>query len=112
MKLFSFILNLFQGTTLPTLGLIQIKTSEGLIYLFRTGRNRRLFTSGGLKELLENGNILKVIHASTGDCLGIYREGIHMWGLYDTALAHKVIQFQNHGISINEGYNALINLIN
>lgn len=88
--------------TLPTLGLVQIKTSGGEIYLFRTGLNRRLLTSGGLKELFENGNILKVFHASTCDCLGIYREGIALWGLYDTAVAHKVIQFQNHGASIND----------
>ena len=89
---------------LPTLGLVQVKTSEGQIYLFRTGLNRRLFTSGGLKELFENGNILKVFHASTCDCLGIIREGVHMWGLFDTALAHKVVQYQNLGISINDKF--------
>ena len=89
---------------LPTLGLIQIKTSEGQIYLFRTGRNRKLYTSGRLKEVFENSNIIKVFHASSVDCMGIYREGIRMWGLYDTALAHKVIRYQSDGISTNDKY--------
>jgi ribonuclease D len=92
----------FQGTNLPTLGLIQVKTSEDNIYLFRTGINQRLFTYGGLKGLFEDDNILKVFHASAGDCLAIYREGIALWGLYDTALAQKVIQYQNQGISISD----------
>jgi ribonuclease D len=81
------------------LGLIQLKTGAGQIYLFRVGRNKKLLFEGGLKTLLEDQNILKVMHASSGDCRSIYKEGIRMWGLYDTGHAHKVIQFQNHGVS-------------
>ena len=31
--------NSLQGVMLPTIGLVQIKTCEGKIYLFRTGTN-------------------------------------------------------------------------
>jgi hypothetical protein len=40
------------------------------------------------------------MHASAGDCGSIYKEGIRMWGLFDTALAQKIIQFQSEGQSI------------
>ena len=79
------------------LGLVQIKTQEGLIYIFRTGRNKKLLYEGGLKYLFEDQNLLKVMHASSSDCGSIYKEGVRMWGLFDTALAHKVIQYQNNG---------------
>ncbi len=38
------------------------------------------------------------MHASTGDCQAIYREGVKMWGLYDTALAHKVSGWDKGGL--------------
>jgi hypothetical protein len=70
----------------------------------RTGLNDRLFSSGGLKELFEDGGLVKVLHAATGDCLGFYRAGVQLWNLYDTALAHKVIQYQNLGIGVIERF--------
>jgi hypothetical protein len=39
------------------------------------------------------------MHSSSGDCGAIYKEGVKMWGLYDTALAYNIIQFQDSGIS-------------
>jgi hypothetical protein len=87
--------------------------------LFRTGINPDLIRKSYLKEVLENPDIVKIMHASTGDALAVYKEGqcvftqciqssgsytmsllysgVRMWNLYDTAIAHKVIQYQNNG---------------
>jgi len=89
-----------EGVQLPTLGLVQVKAQDNQIYLFRTGINAKLFIQGGLKELLENQNIVKVMHAAAGDCLGIYKENVNMWPLYDTSIAHKIINYQNGGFPL------------
>ena len=98
-----------EGVQLPTLGLIQVRTEDRNVYLFRTGRNRSLLTKGRLKELMESPDVLKVMHACSGDILAVYKEGIRLWNLYDTALAHKVIQYQDHGSALNQptiGFNS------
>ena len=41
----------------------------------------------------------KVMHASSVDCMSVYKDGVKMWGLYDTAIAHKVLEFQTRGRS-------------
>ena len=43
-----------QGVQLSVIGLIQVKTEDGRIYLFRVGRNRKLLFEGGLKQLFED----------------------------------------------------------
>ena len=52
---------LLQGVQLPVLGLIQVKTVQNDIFIFRTGRNQKLFVEGRLKNLFEDQNILKVL---------------------------------------------------
>ena len=80
--------------TTPT-GLVQVRIRDGPIYLFRPGYNPRLLHEGRLKDLLQSADVLKVMHASTTDCIGIGADGVKMWGLYDTALAENVVQHQN-----------------
>ena len=59
----------------PT-GLIQVRMRGGPIYLFRTGYNPRLLHEGRIKELLQSADVLKVMHASTSDCIGIGEAGV------------------------------------
>ena len=80
--------------TTPT-ALVQVRIRDGPIYLFRTGYNPRLLHEGRVKELLQSADVLKVMHASTSDCIGIGADGVRMWGIYDTALAENVILHQN-----------------
>jgi hypothetical protein len=99
-----------EGIQLPVLGLLQVKSADNKIYLFRTGINRKLFSDGGLKELLENPDLTKVMHASSIDCSAIYRENVKMRPLYDTCTAHRIIQYQKLGRSLGSrtvGYNEL-----
>ena len=86
----------------PT-GLIQVRMRGGPIYLFRTGYNPRLLHEGRIKELLQSADVLKVMHASTSDCIGIGEDGVRMWGLYDTAIAENVIQHQNGAEDVQFG---------
>ena len=81
--------------------LVQIKAADDQIYLFRTGINPKLVHEGKLKKLLENRNIVKVLHAGAGDCMEIYKDGVKMENVYDTALAHGVIEYQNNGKSLH-----------
>ena len=50
----------------------------------RTGVNPDLFWGGRLAEVLESPALLKIIHASTTDCLSLYKDGVKMWNLFDT----------------------------
>ena len=86
----------------PT-GLVQVRMRGGPIYLFRTGYNPRLLHEGRIKELLQSADVLKVMHASTSDCIGIGEDGVRMWGLYDTAIAENVIQHQNGAEDVQFG---------
>ena len=46
-------------------GLVQIADFQDNIYLFRTGINKNLFQNGGLKSLLQNPKVTKVMHSAT-----------------------------------------------
>ncbi len=37
------------------------------------------------------------MHASSVDCMSAYKDGVNIWGLYDTAVAHRVLQLQTSG---------------
>ena len=54
-----------QGKT-NSLGMIQVGTENGDIFLFRTGVNPRLINEGGLKKIMENHKVLKIMHDATG----------------------------------------------
>ena len=92
-----------------TVGLVQVKSSDGAIYLFRTGANPKILLEGKLKTLLEDSAILKVFHAGVGDAIVIYKCGVKMVNLYDTAIAHLVIEYQNRGRSIHTSRGKLLN---
>ena len=68
--------------------------------LFRTGINPDLVDKGGIKELLENPFVLKVMHGASTDVLAAYKIGVRLWNHFDLGLAHEIIQFQRHGHSL------------
>ena len=78
-------------------GLVQIADYSRNIFLFRTGINTKLFTVGGLKNLLESPGVTKVFHAALMDCSSLHKAGIYVDPLFDTNIAHAVIQFQDCG---------------
>ena len=94
--------------------LVQVCDHHRNISLFRTGRNPALYRAGRLAELLETPRLLKIMHGSSVDCLSVYRDGVKMWNVFDTALAFKVLQFQLTGASMHTsnqiGFNKLCEL--
>ena len=74
-----------EGVTSATTGLVQVIDTDRNISLFRTGINPDLFGAGGLAEMLESPSVLKIMHAATMDAQSVYRGGVRMWNIFDTA---------------------------
>ena len=74
-----------------------MKTEDDQIYLFRTGLNRFLMEQGGLRDILEDPGIIKIMHGAELDISAMSRDGIDFWGIYDTNLAHKIVRYQLEG---------------
>lgn len=56
-------------------------------------KNRNLFDTGNLRKVLENENIVKVIHSCSGDSAALYFQfKVHLQNVFDTQIAHIVIQ--------------------
>ena len=60
-------------------------TNQNNVFLSRTGVNPDLFWKGKLSEVFESPHVLKIMHASTNDCFSLYRDGVKVWNVYDTA---------------------------
>jgi len=89
-----------EGINTGVTGLIQIRDVHGNFSFFRPRKNPALYQEGGLAKLLESPHILKILHASTGDAASVYKDGVKMWGVYDTEVAHRVLEFQINGASL------------
>jgi len=92
-------------------GLVQVRDTGGQFYFFRPRKNPALYRKGGLAELLEAPHILKILHASSGDSAAMYRDGVGLWGVWDTEVAYRVLQYFAAGESLisqpNIGLNPL-----
>ena len=51
--------------------------------------------------MYEDHSIMKIMHGANGDCQAVYKSGVKMVNLYDTAIAHAVIEYQNFGRSLS-----------
>ena len=81
-------------------GLVSIKDVHGNFTFFRPRRNPALYQEGGLATLLESHHVLKIMHASGGDASSLYRDGVKLWNVFDTEVAHRVLEFQINGASL------------
>lgn len=69
--------------------------SDIKIYIFDIQSNRDLLRSTRLRELLESHDIVKVIHDSRNDSAALYYQyGIELSNVFDTQVAHSVLQKQ------------------
>ncbi len=82
-----------EGLQLERLGLVQARAADGAVYLVRTGTDHGLLED--LRPLLESPSPEKVVHAAAGDARALWTRGVRLWGLYDTAVAHKVRLFSH-----------------
>ncbi|CRL06860.1 CLUMA_CG019615, isoform A [Clunio marinus] len=103
------------------LTLIEIGTLRGEAFIFDIQQCPEMVIDGGLKMLLEDPNVVKVIHDCRNGSYNLYTQyDILLRNVFDTQSAHSVLQFQEtrkqvykiKNVSLNtlcELYNAPIN---
>lgn len=113
-----------EGINLGVRGLItllELGTTRGEAFIFDLHACPQMMIDGGLKSLLENEIVIKVIHDCRNDSVNLYNQfGVKLRNVFDTQSAHAVLQYQDGGkpvykvknVSLNnlcEIYNAPIN---
>ena len=80
-----------------------VLASTSRIAIFDLVHSDSILMESGLKELLETNSVLKVIHdVKSVATLLAQRYGVNMRNVFDTQLAHAVIQHEKFNKSINE----------
>ncbi|KAJ8047414.1 Egalitarian protein-like [Holothuria leucospilota] len=77
------------------LTLLQLGTVEGEVFIFdilATPNKKDMFVNGGLKELLEDDKILKIIHDSRFDACALHFQfGVTLTNVFDTSTAFTTL---------------------
>ncbi|XP_051173987.1 egalitarian protein homolog [Leptopilina boulardi] len=94
------------------LTLLQIGTISGQSYIFDLCTCPSLIQAGGLHRLLENENVIKVIHDCRNDSVNLYNQfGIVLNNIFDTQAAHAILQFQETGKPVYKVKNVNLNAL-
>lgn len=94
------------------LTLVEIGTTRGEAFIFDVLTCPEMVQDGGLKLLLENENVIKVIHDCRNDSVNLNKQfGILMRNVFDTQSAHAVLQFQNHQKQVYKVKNVSLNTL-
>lgn len=89
--------------------LMQMATVDGCAYIFDLISCPEMIQAG-LKALLENPNIIKVIHDCRNDAANLYRQfDITLCSVFDTQAAHAVLTFQETGKPVYKTKNISLN---
>lgn len=92
------------------LTLLEIGTTRGEAFIFDVLTCPEMVQDGGLKLLLENDNVIKVIHDCRNDSVNLNKQfGILMRNVFDTQSAHAVLQFQNYQKQVYKVKNVSLN---
>ncbi|XP_066590368.1 egalitarian protein homolog [Prorops nasuta] len=94
------------------LTVLQIATMTGQSYVFDLIKCPSLVHAGGLKTLLEHPDIVKVIHDCRNDSVTLYNQyKIILQNVFDTQVAHAVLQFQETGNPVHKVRNVNLNTL-
>lgn len=94
------------------LTLMEIGTTRGEAFIFDVLTCPEMVQDGGLKLLLENENVIKVIHDCRNDSVNLNKQfGILLRNVFDTQSAHAVLQFQNHQKQVYKVKNVSLNTL-
>ncbi|XP_054770528.2 uncharacterized protein LOC129278362 [Lytechinus pictus] len=102
------------GTSKGCLTLVQISTSDGKAFLFDAYKNPSLLQgNSSLKKILEDNNILKVIHDCKSDTYSLHHGfDVKLTNVFDTSIAMRTLMEQlNRCRSYRVGFNALHELL-
>ena len=85
------------GPTGP-MTLLLLATSEGEVFAFDVMVCKELVFEGGLQQLLEDENVVKVMHDCRNDSAALsWQYGVTMKNVFDTRSAHAVLQHKLTG---------------
>lgn len=94
------------------LSLIKIGTTRGEAFLFDVLNCPEIITLGGLKNLLESPNVIKVVQDCRNDSGNLYFQfGIILRNVFDTQSAHSIIQYQESGKQVYKVKNLSLNAL-
>jgi exonuclease 3'-5' domain-containing protein 1 len=94
------------------LTLAEIGTTRGEAFIFDLLTCPGLVLDGGLKQLLESDNVIKIIHDCRNDSVNLYNQyGIVLRNVFDTQSAHACIQFQESGKQVYKVKNVSLNTL-
>lgn len=94
------------------LTLIEVGTTRGEAFIFDVLSCPDIVTEGGLKGLLENEHIIKVIHDCRNDSVNLFTQfKILLKNVFDTQSAHAVLQYQDHGKQVYKVKNISLNTL-
>ncbi|XP_015916555.1 egalitarian protein homolog [Parasteatoda tepidariorum] len=92
--------------------LLQFATLEENIFLFDLLSCPQLIEDGGLKDLLESDDVLKVAHDCRNDSGALYHQfGVVLTNVFDTQAAHAVLQQQDAGKPVYKVKNISLNTL-
>jgi exonuclease 3'-5' domain-containing protein 1 len=94
------------------LTLAEIGTTRGEAFIFDLLTCPGMVLDGGLKQLLECDNVIKIIHDCRNDSVNLYNQyGIVLRNVFDTQSAHACIQFQESGKQVYKVKNVSLNTL-
>lgn len=92
--------------------LIEIGTVRGEAFIFDVQSCPEIITEGGLKTLLENDKVIKVIHDCRNDSVNLYAQfKILLRNVFDTQSAHALLQYQEQGKQVYKVKNVSLNTL-
>ena len=81
---------------------VQAIGEDASVFIFYTGANPELLSDPeGIRDVLEDPGITKVLHASTMDIITLSHSGVRVWGMVDTCNAQLLVNYQRWGTRIN-----------
>lgn len=92
--------------------LFQIATLNNEAFVFDLIASPNMVVDGGLKSLLENEQVTKVMHDCRNDSANLYNQfGVMLKGVFDTQAAHAVLQQQLYNIPVYKVKNVSLNAL-
>lgn len=94
------------------LTLVEIGTVRGEAFIFDVLACPGIVIEGGLKALLENEKVIKIIHDCRNDSVNLYIQyKILLRNVFDTQSAHALLQYQEHGKQVYKVKNISLNTL-
>ncbi|XP_055319841.1 uncharacterized protein LOC129577220 [Sitodiplosis mosellana] len=94
------------------LTLVEIGTVRGEAFIFDVLQCPNIMTEGGLKALLENDNVIKIIHDCRNDSVNLFVQfKVLLRNVFDTQSAHALLQYQEQNKQVYKVKNVSLNTL-